>query len=59
MFKKSSPLDKFLLASILAPTFDPSDSEDIDVVIRKIVDGFDVFGIIKSNDFDKEEGLAA
>tara|TARA_B100001029_G_C14706831_1_gene257894 strand:- start:214 stop:393 length:180 start_codon:yes stop_codon:yes gene_type:complete len=59
MFKKSSSLDEFLVATILADIFDPSGSDDIDFVSRKIVDGLDVCGMIKNKDFDNEESLAA
>ena len=59
MFKKSSSLDEFLVATILADIFDPSGSDDIDFVSRKIVDGLDAFGMIKSHDSDNEEDLAA
>ncbi len=59
MVKKASDFDEFLVATFLADIFDPSGSDDFDFVSRKIVDGLDVCGVIKSNDFDNEEGLAA
>ena len=59
MLKKSSSLDEFLVATILADIFDPSGSDDIDFVSRKIFYGLDVCGVIKNNDLDNEEGLAA
>ena len=59
MKKKSSSFDEFLVATILADIFDPSGSDDIDLVSRKIIDGLDSYGMIKTYDFDNEEDLAA
>ncbi len=59
MVKKTSDFDDFLVATILADIFDPSGSDDFDFVSRKIVNGLDDFGMIKSNDFDNKEDLAA
>ena len=59
MVKKTSDFDEFLVATILADLFDPSGSEDFDFVSRKIVEGLDAHGMIKSHEFDDEEGLAA
>ncbi|MBO8204842.1 hypothetical protein [Prochlorococcus marinus] len=59
MLKKASSFDDFLVATILADLFDPSGSDDFDFVSRKIVDGLDAQGMIKSHYFDNEEGLAA
>ena len=59
MVKKASSFDDFLVATILADLFDPSGSDDIDYVSRKIVDGLDACGMIKSNDFGNKEDLAA
>ena len=59
MKKKSSSFDEFLVATILADIFDPSGSDDIDLVSRKIIDGLDSYGMIKSYEFDNEEDLAA
>ena len=59
MVKKASSFDDFLVATILADIFDPSGSDDFDFVSRKIVNGLDDFGMIKSNDFDNKEDLAA
>ena len=59
MIKKASDFDDFLVATILADIFDPSGSDDIDFVSRKIVDGLDAYGMIKSNDFNNKEDLAA
>ena len=59
MVKKTSDFDDFIVATILADIFDPSGSDDIDFVSRKIVDGLDAYGMIKSNDFNNKEDLAA
>ena len=59
MVKKASDFDDFLVSTILADIFDPSGSDDIDFVSRKIVDGLDAYGMIKSNDFNNKEDLAA
>ena len=59
MVKKASSFDDFLIATILADIFDPSGSDDIDLVSRKIVDGLDSYGMIKSHNFDNEEDMAA
>ena len=59
MIKKASDFDDFLVATILADIFDPSGSDDIEFVSRKIVDGLDAYGIIKSNYFNNKEDLAA
>ena len=59
MSKKTSDFDDFLVATILADIFDPSGSDDIDFVSRKIVDGLDAYGMIKSHDFENEEDMAA
>ena len=59
MVKKVSDFDDFLVTTILADIFDPSGSDDFDFVSRKIVNGLDDFGMIKSNDFDNKEDLAA
>ena len=59
MLKKNSSFDDFLVATILADIFDPSGSDDIDFVSRKIVNGLDAHGMIKSHDFDKEADIAA
>ena len=60
MVRKASDFDDFLVATILADIFDPSGSDDIDFVSRKIVEGLDAYGMIKRYDFEEqEEGLAA
>ena len=59
MAKKTSSFDEFLIATLLADLFDPSGSDDFDFVSRKIVDGLDAHGMIKSNQFEEDAGLAA
>ena len=59
MVKKASNFDEFLVATILADIFDPSGSDDFDFVARKIVNGLDAHGMIKPNDFDNKDDLAA
>ena len=59
MVKKVSDFDDFLVTTILADIFDPSGSDDIDFVSRKIVDGLDDCGMIKSPDSCNKEDLAA
>ena len=59
MVKKASSFDDFLVATILADLFDPSGSDDFDFVSRKIIDGLDAHGMIKSNQFEEEADLAA
>jgi len=59
MVKKSSNLDEFLVATILADIFDPSGSDDIDFLSRKIVDGLDDYGMVKNHNSDNEEVVAA
>ena len=59
MIKKTSNFDDFLVATILADIFDPSGSDDMDYVSKKIVDGLDSCGMIKSHDFDNKEDMAA
>ena len=59
MVKKTSNFDDFLIATILADIFDPSGSDDMDYVSKKIVNGLDSCGMIKSHDFDNEEDMAA
>jgi len=59
MAKKTSSFDEFLIATLLADLFDPSGSDDFDFVSRKIIDGLDAHGMIKSNQFEEEADLAA
>ncbi len=59
MNKKASDFDDFLIATILADLFDPSGSDDFDVVSKKIVDGLIKNGIIKNEQLTDEEDIAA
>ena len=59
MNKKASDFDDFLISTILADLFDPSGSEDLDFVSKKIFEGLIKNGIIKNEEFTDEEGIAA
>ena len=64
MSKNASDFDDFLIATILADLFDSSDSDDLDFVSNKIVEGLIDNGIMKiedfeNEDFENEEGIAA
>ena len=59
MSKKASDFDDFLIATILADLFDPSGSDDLEFVSKKIVDGLIDNGIMKNEDFEDEENIAA
>ena len=64
MIRKASDFDDFLVATILADLFDPSGSDDIDLVAKKIINGLEEYGIIdyKNNedeDIADEELLAS
>ncbi len=59
MSKKASDLDDFLVATILADLFDPSGSDDLEFLSKKIVDGLIENGIIKNKEIENEEDIAA
>ena len=59
MNKKASDFDDFLIATILADLFDPSGSDDLNFVSKKIVDGLIENGVIKNEYFTDEEDIAA
>ena len=59
MIKEASDFDDFLVATILADLFDPSGSDDLDFVSKKIVDGLYENGIMKNEYFEKGEDIAA
>ena len=46
MIRKASDFDDFLVATLLADFFDPSGSDDIDFVAKKIINGLEENGII-------------
>ena len=60
MIRKASDFDDFFVATLLADLFDPSGSEDIDLVAKKIINGLEEYGIIdykniENEDFDYED----
>ena len=60
MIRKASDFDDFLVATLLADLFDPSGSDDIDFVAKKIINGLEEHGIIdykniEDEDFDYED----
>ena len=55
MSKNASDFDDFLIATILADLFDSSDSDDLDFVSNKIVEGLIDNGIMKKEDFENED----
>ena len=59
MNKKASDFDDFLIATILADMFDPSGSENLELVSKKIVDGLIENGLMKNEKFEDEEDIAA
>ena len=59
MNKKDSDFDDFLISTILADLFDPSGSEDLDFVSKKIVDGLIENGLMKNEKFEDEVDIAA
>ena len=59
MNKKASDFDDFLIATLLADLFDPSGSENLDFVSKKIVDGLIENGLMKNEKFEDERDIAA
>jgi hypothetical protein len=59
MIKKASDFDDFLIATILADLFDPTGSENLEFVSKKIVDGLIANGLIKKENFEDEVDIAA
>tara|TARA_B100000886_G_scaffold204372_1_gene141137 strand:- start:273 stop:452 length:180 start_codon:yes stop_codon:yes gene_type:complete len=59
MNKKASDFDDFLIATILADLFDPSGSENLELVSKKIVNGLIENGLIKNEKFEDEGDIAA
>ena len=59
MNKKASDFDDFLIATILADLFDPSGSENLEVVSEKIVDGLIRNGLLQNDIFENEGDIAA
>ncbi len=59
MNEKASDFDDFLIATILADLFDQTGSENLEFVSKKIVDGLIENGLIKKENFEDEEDIAA
>ena len=59
MNKKASDFDDFLIATILADLFDPTGSENLEFVSKKIVDGLIENGLMKNEKFEDEGDIAA
>ena len=59
MKKKASDFDEFFIATLLADLFDPTGSDDLDFVSKKIVDGLIDNKIINNEYFDDEEPIAS
>jgi len=59
MNKKASDFDEFLIATILADLFDPTGSENLEFVSKKIVDGLMENGLMKNEKFQNEGDIAA
>ena len=59
MSEKASDFDDFLIATILADLCDPTGSENLEFVSKKIVDCLIENGLIKKENFEDEEDIAA
>ena len=59
MRKKAPDFDDFLIATVLADLFDPSGSEDLDFVSKKMVDGLIDNELIKNDDLEDKQDIAA
>ena len=64
MIRKASDFDDFFVATLLADLFDPSGSDDLEVVAKKIINGLEENGIIdyknaEDEDFENEELIAS
>ena len=59
MNKKASDFDDFLIATILADLFDPTGSENLEFVAKKIIDGLIENGLMKKENFEDEGDIAA
>ena len=55
MIKKASDFDDYFVATLLADLFDPSGSDDIDFVAKKIVNGLEEHRIIDYKNIEDEE----
>ncbi len=59
MKKKTSDFDEFFVATVLADLFDSTGSDDPDFVAQKIVDGLKENGLLKNEELDDDEPMAA
>ena len=59
MNKKASDFDEFLIATILADLFDPTGSENLEFVSKKIVDGLIENELMKKENYEDERDIAA
>lgn len=55
MIRKASNFDDFFVATLLADLFDPSGSDDIDFVAKKIINGLEEKGIIDYKNAEDED----
>ena len=55
MIRKASDFDDFFVATLLADLFDPSGSDDIDLVAKKIINGLEEYGIIDYKNIEDED----
>ena len=59
MNKKASDFNDFLITTILADLFDPTGSENLEFVSKKIVDGLTENGLMENEKFEDEVDIAA
>ena len=59
MSKKASDFDDFIIATILADLFDPSGSDNLEFVSKKIINGLIENGIMRNKDYENKEDIAA
>ena len=55
MEKTDSSLNDFLVATILADSFDNSDSTDVEFLAKKIVNGLEKSKLLTYSDFNESE----
>ncbi len=59
MKNKNTDFDEFFVATLLADLFDPNDSDDLNFVAKKIVDGLIDNKIIEDQEFEDDELIAS
>lgn len=59
MKNKASDFDEFIVATLLADLFDPTGSDDLKFVAKKIVDGLIDNEIIRNEDSEDDELIAS